>query len=662
MRAVELLFRGVGVQGQGERQERRLGAIMFTDVVGSSSITSENEDRGLRLLKEHAELLQSVFPKYRGRVVKTMGDGFLVEFASAVEAVNCAVEVQRELERANSTKSPDNRVIIKIGIHVGDVVHSEGDVMGDAVNVAARVQPLAEPGGICVTRQVVDQVERKVDHQMIRIGARDLKNIHYPVELYKVVETSRMSRFEVDQGLDPRRVAILPFANLSPDPNDRYFADGLTEEMISTVSKIRELTVISRTSVMRYRDSVVPISQIGQDLAVGSVLEGSVRKAGNKVRITAQLIEVQGDRHLWSQNYDRDLTDVFAIQGDIAEQVAGVLKVQLLSGERQLIRKKATANPEAYTLYLKGRYYWNERTEEGVKKALRYFEEAAKVDPEFAMAYSGIADSYNILSDYAWLPPAEAGPLAKANAVRALELDDSLAEAHASLGLTMSAYSWDFASAERELRRAIELKPNYAPAYHWYSVLLYQSGRHEEATDEEKQALMLDPYSRIYNMASANDLLTYGKVNEAIEKYDELVNTYPDFGAVLLWKSGAHALLAQFDKAIEAAKKFVEVDNGSWNSKLNLAWVYATAGNHEEAEKILGEAMATKEKTYVSSCLIGWAKLVLGQKDEGYRWLQKAYEERDPSLLYFNGFPWTQEFRSDPRWVEIEGKIGFSKP
>ncbi len=635
---------------------------MFTDVVGYSSITSQNENQALRLLKEHTELLQSIFPRYKGRVVKTMGDGFLVEFASAVEAVNCAVEAQREIERVNSTRSPKDRIMIKIGIHVGDIVHSGDDVLGDAVNIAARVQPLAEAGGICVTRQVVDQVERKVDYQMAKMGARELKNIHHPVELYRVVQPSQMSRFEDKQALDPRRLAILPFVNLSPNPDDRYFADGMTEELISTVSKIGELAVISRTSVMRYRDSVVPIAQIGQELSVGSIIEGSVRKAGNKVRITAQLIEVEGDRHLWSQSYDRELTDVFAIQGDIAEQVAGSLKVQLLSGEKQRIRKEATSNPEAYTLYLKGRYFWNERTEKGTRKALKYFEEAAKIDPEFAIAYSGIADCYNILSDYGWLSPNEAGPLAKANAVKALEIDDSLAEAHASLGLTIGNYSWDLATAEREFKRAIELKPNYGPAYHWYAVNLFYMRRYEEAMAVEKRALELDPYSRLYNMARTNNLLVQGRVDEAVKKYEELIESYPDFGALHTWKSTAHVLLAQFEKAVDEMKKYSEIEKGSWDSKLNLAWAYAAAGRSGEAEMLLGEAVAAREKTYVSPCLIGWVKLTLGMKDEGYRWLEKAYEEHDPNLLYFNGFPWTREFRSDPRWAEIEEKIGLQKP
>jgi TolB-like protein/tetratricopeptide (TPR) repeat protein len=637
--------------------ERRLGAIMFTDVVGYSSAASLDEERALMMLEEHRKLLQEVFPNYGGRVVKSTGDGFLVEFGSAVGAVNCAVEAQKRMTAFNVKQKSEEKVMVRIGIHVGDVVHSGADVLGDAVNVAARLEGLAEPGGICLSRQVVDQVERKVQYGMVRLGTRDLKNIRYPVEVYMVNAQTGSSEPE-SFVLDPRRVAILPFTNMSADPNDRYFADGMTEELISTVSKIRELQVISRTSVLRYRETEVPISKIGQELSVGSVLEGSVRKAGNKVRISAQLIEVRGDRHLWAQSYDRDLTDIFAIQGDIAERIADSLKVQLVSGEKRLIRREATASPEAYTLYLKGRFYWNERTEEGTRKALKYFEEAANLDPQFAMAYSGMADSYNILTDYAWMPPAEASPLAKSNATRALEIDDSLAEAHASLGLTLGNM-WDFAASERELRRAVELRPNYATAHHWLSVALFCRRRYQESEESERRALQLDPYSRTYNMTSANQMMGSGRAEEAARRQTELIEMYPDFAAMRYWRSICYAILGRHEDAVKEAKKFVEMEGEGWFSKLNLAWILVAAGKRKEAENLVGQAVAARSKTYVPPTDIGMVRLALGEKDEGYTWLERALEERDPNLLYFNGFPWLKEYRADPRWAEIERKIGF---
>ena len=373
--------------------ERRLGAIMFTDLVGYSAITSADEGAALKLLEEHRAVLQRAFRRHGGVVVKTMGDGLLVEFASAVEAVNAAAEGQEELHRLNEGR--EQKAQVRMGIHVGDVIHSGGDILGDAVNVAARLEPLAEPGGVCITKQVVDQIERKVKYRLVKIGVRELKNIRYPVELYKVEVASGVSQTE-SSALDPRRIAILPLTNLSADPNDKYFADGMTEELISTVSRIAELSVISRTSVMRYRDTTAPIREIGRELSAGTVLEGSIRKAGNKVRITTQLIDSQNDRHLWAQSYDRELTDIFAVQGDIAEKVAEALRVKLVPVEKAAVEKKPTASAEAFTLYLKGRYSWNERTEEGVEKAARYFKDALAKDPKFALGHTGLSDCYLI--------------------------------------------------------------------------------------------------------------------------------------------------------------------------------------------------------------------------------------------------------------------------
>jgi adenylate cyclase len=637
--------------------ERRLGAIMFTDVVGYSAISSLNEGRALKLLEEHRGLLGSVFAKFNGRVVKTMGDGFLVEFASAVEAVNCAVEAQTELAKFNGGRGEGEKVFVRIGIHVGDIVHSGGDVLGDAVNVAARVQPIAEAGGICLTRQVVDQVERKVGYRMVRIGTRELKNIRYPVELYKVEVPQGVSRAE-EAVMDQRRVAILPFVNLSPDPNDRYFADGLTEELISTVSRIGELSVISRTSVMRYKDTTVPIGEIGRELGAGTILEGSVRKAGNKVRVTTQLIDAQNDRHLWAQSYDRDLTDVFVIQADIAEKVAEALRVKLLSKEKQALEKKAV-KPKAYTLYLKGRFFWNERTKEGVEKAAKYFEDAIKLDPEFSQAYSGLADCYMIREDRAWLSHAEAR-VANKYAEKAVELDPESAEAHASLGLALHK-DWDFAGAGREFKLAIELSPNYANAYHWYWVLLGQEGRHEEALTIEKRAHTLDPYSSIIGQGLGVEYLYLGRYKEALAQFEVVEEIDPAFASVHFWKAWAYDQLGESETALEEAKKAVEGSSaGGVAPKMVLGWLYAKVGQKDQAARMLGEILA-ESGGYVAPSVVAVIKLGLGEKDDAFELLNRAYREHDGFLMYFSEFPWFAEYRADPRWPEIEKKLGIPR-
>ncbi len=638
------------------KEERRLGAIMFTDVVGYTALSSRDEGTALELLRRYRSVLNSVFPRYQGRVVKTMGDGFLVEFASAVEAVNCAVELQEEMGRFNASLADDRRVMVRVGIHVGDVVHSGDDVLGDAVNIASRVEPQAEPGGICVTRQVFDQVEGKVGWRMDSLGQRELKNLPNPVELFAIRAAQAPVTEHAWKPLPRNRVAILPFSNLSPDPNDRYFADGITEELISTVSKIGELSVISRASAMRYRETALPMQQVGRELGVGAILEGSVRKSGNRVRIAAQLIEVDADRYVWSQSYDRDLTDVFGVQGEIAEQVAQGPKVQLVSKER--LGAHSTGSPEAYNLYLKGRFYWNERTEEGTKKAVRYFEEALRADSNFAKAYTGLADCYLILSDYGWMVPAKAGELAKENASKALAIDSSLAEAHASLGLAHVNHGWDFVQGERELKRAIQLNPNYAAAYHWYSVLLNFQKRYEDALPMVRQALSLDPFSMVLKQSLGVTLLGLGHYEEALGMFRNVENENPKLPSVHYWLSIVNSALSKGADAIVEAKREVEADNSDPSAMLDLAFACSEAGDKEEAARILEEVLR-KSDVYFSPCSAGLVLLSLGREDEGARWLERAVEERDSALLYFRSNPAYRKYSLSRVGREIDAKMGL---
>lgn len=636
------------------REERRLGAIMFTDVVGYTTMSSRDEGTALELLKRHRTLLNSVFPKYGGRVVKTTGDGFLVEFASAVEAVNCAVELQSEMARFNASLVEGQRISVRVGIHVGDVVHVGDDLLGDAVNVASRVEPEAEPGGICVTRQVADQVEGKIRWRLDSIGEHELRNIPNPVELF-VIRPEGLTKDAAPRPIQRNRVAILPFSNLSPDPDDRYFADGITEELISIISRIEELSVISRASAMRYRDTSLPMRQIGRELGVGAILEGSVRKSGNKVRIAAQLIEVDADRYVWSQSYDRDLTDVFGVQGEIAEQVAQGLRVQLLSKERRKLEAKVTESPEAYNLYLKGRFYLNERTESGVNKGIRYFEEALQADPRFARAYSGLADCYLILGDYGWMAPAKAGELSRANALKALSIDGSLAEAHASLGLTTVNHQWDFEAGERELKKAIELNPNYAQAYHWHAVTLNFQRKYDEGLGVARQALALDPFSPVIRQTVGVSLMGVGRVQEATEMLHKVADENPDMPSIHAWLSIANILQSNWPEAIKEARREVETDDFDPGSKLDLAFALSESGDKEEAAKILEKVLG--EKDYVSPTSIAMVLLSLGRGAEGERWLRKALADRDSALLYFMSVPAYVKYASFPEAKDVRNQV-----
>src|SRR6266571_5899144 len=408
---------------------------MFTDLVGYTALGQRSESLALSVADDQRRLLRPIFKRYAGREVKTMGDAFLVEFSSALNAVKCACEIQKAAREFNSSLDEERRVHLRVGVHLGDIVESEGDISGDSVNVASRIESLADDGGVCITRQVYDQVQNKFELPLESLGARMLKNVKTPLEVYKIVMPWAQEK-TVPATLDKRRIAILPFANISANPADEYFADGMTEELIATMSRIGGLKVIARTSVMGYKGGQKKIGEVAKELEVGSILEGSVRKAGDRLRITVQLIDSLTSEHMWAESYARELKDVFAIQSEISKTVAEELKVQLLSQERAMIERKQTVNPEAYALYLKGRYYWNERTREDIDKAIKYFEHAIRIDPQFAPSYSGLADCYSIITDYFWMAPHRTSKVARDFSVKALELDNDLAEAHASLALT----------------------------------------------------------------------------------------------------------------------------------------------------------------------------------------------------------------------------------
>ncbi|HYB76501.1 MAG TPA: adenylate/guanylate cyclase domain-containing protein, partial [Nitrososphaerales archaeon] len=409
------------------RGDRRLAAIMFTDMVGYSALTQSNESLAMEVLAKHNELLRPLFKAFRGKEVKTIGDSFLIEFESALEATRCAFEVQSAVHAYNLTAEEGRRMLLRVGIHLGDIIHEGSDVFGDAVNIASRIEPLAEPGGICVSAQVRDQVSNKFDHPLLSLGEKVLKNISGPLVVYKVEMPWEGS--ESSANLDRRRLAVLPFISISPDPNDEYFADGLTEELITRVSLVKGLEVIARTSAMNYKRKEKNVSQIGKELKVGTVLEGSVRKAGNRIRVSAQLIDASTEGHLWAENYDRDLDDVFEVQSSVAENVAGVLKVKLLQVKGEGLA--STPNLEAYTLYLKAMQLYHEGTESNYRDAIALFEKALAMDPAFVRAYAGLAHAWRGLASFESY--VESNLKGEAAARRALELAPSSAEAHAAM-------------------------------------------------------------------------------------------------------------------------------------------------------------------------------------------------------------------------------------
>jgi TolB-like protein/Tfp pilus assembly protein PilF len=454
-------------------------------------------------------------------------------------------------------------------------------------------------------------------------------------------------------------IAVLPFTDMSPQLDQEYFCDGLTEELINTLTKIERLQVASRTASFQFKGKGYDIIELGKKLKVQNVLEGSVRKAGNRLRITAQLVNIASGYHLWSEKYDRDLEDIFSIQDEISLAIVDKLKIKLFGEEKARLVKHFTDDLEAYNTYLKGRYFWNKRTGESIKKAIEYFKRAIERDPSYAMAYSGLADAYLLLPYYSSFPPKAAYPKAKEATTKALEIDDKIAEAHTSMGFIRSLYDFDWGDSEKEYKKAIAINPNYALAHFWYAWNLLWRKRFEEAAEKMKFALDLEPLSLVINCDLGLCYYFTRRYDQAIEQYRRALEIDPSFSYAHLFLGWAYIQKAQYAEALAEFQNEKEY-SGGWDPVVVDTWIgiaSAKMGDEIKANKILDELQETSKLTYVSSYHIGFLHYVLGQTDQAFEWLEKAYEERDFWLCWLNIEPIFDDVRSDPRYLGLIQKL-----
>jgi TolB-like protein/Tfp pilus assembly protein PilF len=453
-----------------------------------------------------------------------------------------------------------------------------------------------------------------------------------------------------------RMLAVLPFECLPGDSDKEYFVDGLTEELTCQLGQLdtKHLGVIARTSAMRYKGTKKSVREIGAELKCGYVLEGSVRQDGTSIRITAQLIEVLRETHLWSASYDRSLQDILNVQQDVARRVGTALALELLPEQRS---RAMTVNPMAHEAYLRGRYFWGQRTEVALTNAVAYFEKALSIDPQYSRAYSGIADCYNLLCWFGAMAPRESGPLAGTAAARALELDDSISEGHASLALVRFWYEWDWTGAEEEFLRAIELNPSYAAAHHWYASYLNAMGRLEEAQVRLGRARELDPLSLIISMSAADPLFYGRRFDEAIEHLLALLDHEPQFLPALFNLGRVYVQKGMYQEAVSSFEK-VRYLSGNPQAYPTLAHAYALAGQTHEARKILKQLTEPGER-FPGSPLIARIHLGLGESARAIEWLRKGVEERSYWMTMLKADPIYDEIRSDPRFRGLLKQVGF---
>jgi adenylate cyclase len=647
---------------------RRLAAVMFTDLVDYTGLSQRDEARTLALLGEHRSIVRALLPEFGGREVKTTGDGFLVEFDSALHATLCAVEIQARCQAWRNEHGGD-RPFVRIGIHVGDVVHEGGDILGDAVNLASRIEPLAPPGGIAVSGAVYEQVTNKVPHKFDRLPTPVLKGVHSPLEVYRLLRAG--AEAGPTSPIPPAfRVAVLPLASISPDPRDEYLADGMTDEIIHGLSQLGGLRVIARTSVEHYRGASKPLPQVGYELNVQSVIEGSVRRLGNQLRIRVQLTDVPSQSLVWSEQYERGLDDVFGIQSEIALRVAESLRVHVADRESTRLQGRPALNGASYLAYLKGRRLLRHLDRESPHRAYAQFEEACRLDATNGRAYAGMADAAFLEYMLSGAPLSGVGPtLARCKELltRSLSLEPNAAESHASLAHLLDE-SYEFAPAERELRTAIALNPSLATAHRWYARLLTEKGELERALEELRIAEEADPMAPDIQSILARTLLSLHRPDEAAAKIHRLAELEPE---------GMRLHYARFEQALEArdpagmrreADWFMIHDPNGTEEERRAYWsglCYAVLGEREKARDALAALRRTQEGG--TGRLFEWAseqmaeiQAVLGEVDDALALIRSAFRAKALSLELWQTRPSLEPLRRDARFAAFLREVGLA--
>ena len=655
-----------------ERLPHRLSVVWFTDLVGYSSLTAQDEDRAIALVRRFQAAVRAAVPHDSGRIVKFIGDAALVESPSAESALVAAATLRDSLGEGEA---------VRTGVHLGDVaVAPDGDLYGDGVNTAQRIQTEAEPGQIVVSELVALGLRSRPAFRFESLGERSLKGVE-PVRLFLVTAVEAVLSAETRQPATERpdgrprvaeapvparqqkpSIAVLPFANLSADPENEYFSDGITEEILTALTKLGDLKVISRTSIMQYKGTSKSVREIGKELEVGMVLEGSVRRARDRVRITAQLIDANSDEHLWAENYDRDLDDIFAIQADVAQRIVETLRVQLTPREMARIAERPTEDVQAYEWYLKGRHFLSRRTESTLRQAIDRFRKAVVADPSFAQAWVGLADGLVLLALYSSTPLSDVADEARAAAERALALDPDLGEAEVSLGF-LATNEWKWEEAERRFLRGLELRPGYAVGHHWFGTHLFTVGRHDEAIATLRRALSLDPLSLPIQMALGVVFAYSGRVEESLEVYRKAIELDPAYAPTCNNLANSLVFLGRYEESLEAedVSSRLNPDHTPPEYVDAVRAGYAEGGIQGYWEAILRWNSAHIQDDGPGAYLdMAVACAQLGRVDEAFEHHERLVASRHTTAPQILANPLFASLRSDPRFAEIKRKLGLS--
>ncbi len=638
---------------------RQLAAILFADIVGYTQLIQEDEAHALSMLERLRQVMEAEALTHQGQIHELRGEGTLSSFKSTLEGVRAALAIQIAMQETPA-------VPLRIAIHTGDVTLDGDALYGDGVNIASRIESLALAGSILISERVYDDIRNHKEIQTVSLGRFHLRNVKDEIDLYALRHPGIYTPDSTDlegQGekVIQKSILVLPVINLSRDPEQDYFSDGLTEELISSLSHLKQLRVFSRTTSMKYKGSTDDIRHIGAATGATYVMEGSVRTQGKQLRITAQIVDAQQDKQLWSDTYKGTLDDIFDIQEQVASKIAEALRIQLTEDEKDTLQKRYTGNMEAYQLYLQGRFFWNRRNEDGLSIAARFFEHAIEKDPDYALAWAGLADTYNLLGEFTNLSRRELHPKAKAAANKALELDPQLAEAHISLASLLMQSEWNWTQAGKEFRTGIHLNPNYATGHHWYAEYLLFTGSADEALREIAIAVELDPVSQAIIKDQGMTYYYTRQYDKAIEKAVVALALDPDFVPVHRLLSLCYTATGRYDEAIAENQIWGQRTGNSVKTRVALAHILASAGRHDEARYLIQVVSAHETLTGNDYRGMALVYVALGDADAAFDWLDQSADRHEESLISLKVDPKLDPIRSDPRFTALVLRLGLSE-
>lgn len=636
---------------------RRLSAIMFTDLAGYTAMMQEDEFNAKGLRDKHRKILEKEIEDHDGQILQYYGDGALSIFSSTISATNSALSIQ--------LASIHNKIPLRVGIHTGDVVIEEDGVYGDGVNIASRIESFSTPGSVMVSDKVFDDIKNHQAFRPVLMGEFELKNVKRPVEVYALTNEGLVVPQRTDlKGKVKERIksiAVLPFVNRSSDPENEYFSDGITEEIITALAKVEGLRVISRTSSFSFKGKNVDARAIGKQLEVQSILDGSVRKSGNRVRIAVQLSSTFDGYQLWTETYDRMLEDIFEVQDEISLKIAQQLKERLSKKEANEVDKDRVIDTEAYNAYLQGLFYYNKWTPTNAQKAINAFLKAIDLQPNYGQAYSGLALAYSLMSFTGFIDSTEGYRRTEEAALKTIELDPEIENGYVSLGFVEFFQRWNFEKGRSYLDKALEINPRSSEANQALSFYYLITSDFEKSLTAIQKSREIDPLSLATNRTLADIYYLQGDYKMAIEVYEWLHEQDPEFKAATEFKAWAHLMNKDYDTAISIFESFVDGE-GAHTMKpfVQLGYAYALSGDLEKAQSFLKQLILESEEAPDGSHDLNFATLYvgMGEYDLALDHLEKVVEQRIGAVLLFHVSPIWQPLRDKDRFKSLLQKIG----